>query len=94
MEHSIENVYYVNGLKYSLLSVSQTCDTGNEIKFQLENCTVTNMISQEVILVAKKVKNMYGAYFDYVQSNVFTCVGAQSENAELWHKWLDHVSPS
>ncbi|XP_070036060.1 nuclear matrix constituent protein 1-like [Nicotiana tomentosiformis] len=28
--HSIENVYYVNGLKYSLLSVSQICDMGNK----------------------------------------------------------------
>jgi len=28
--HSIENVYYVNGLKYNLLSVSQICDMGNK----------------------------------------------------------------
>ncbi|XP_070002347.1 uncharacterized protein [Nicotiana sylvestris] len=28
--HSIEKVYYVNGLKYSLLSVSQICDKGNK----------------------------------------------------------------
>ncbi|XP_016458822.2 uncharacterized protein LOC107782451 [Nicotiana tabacum] len=28
--HSIENVYYVNGLKYSLLSISQICDKGNK----------------------------------------------------------------
>ncbi|XP_070004878.1 retrovirus-related Pol polyprotein from transposon TNT 1-94 [Nicotiana sylvestris] len=30
LTHSIENVYYVNGLKYSLLSVSQICDKGNK----------------------------------------------------------------
>ncbi|XP_070043044.1 uncharacterized protein [Nicotiana tomentosiformis] len=28
--HSIENVYYMNRLKYSLLSVSQICDKGNK----------------------------------------------------------------
>ncbi|XP_070007824.1 uncharacterized protein [Nicotiana sylvestris] len=30
LTHSIENVHYVNGLKYSLLSVSQICDKGNK----------------------------------------------------------------
>ncbi|XP_075098043.1 uncharacterized protein LOC142175357 [Nicotiana tabacum] len=30
LSHSIENVYYVNGLKYGLLSVSQICDMGNK----------------------------------------------------------------
>ncbi|XP_060178250.1 uncharacterized protein LOC132608205 [Lycium barbarum] len=29
--HAIENVYYVDGLKYNLLSVSQICDRGNEV---------------------------------------------------------------
>ena len=33
LEESIENVYHVDGLKYSLLSVSQICDKGNEVKF-------------------------------------------------------------
>ncbi|XP_070002166.1 uncharacterized protein [Nicotiana sylvestris] len=30
LTHSIENVYYVNGFKYNLLSVSQICDKGNK----------------------------------------------------------------
>jgi len=33
LESSIENVYYVSGLKYSLLSVSQICDKGNKVRF-------------------------------------------------------------
>ncbi|XP_070052227.1 uncharacterized protein [Nicotiana tomentosiformis] len=33
LSHSIKNVYYVNGLKYSLLSVSQICDKGNKVEF-------------------------------------------------------------
>nr|XP_010312990.1 uncharacterized protein LOC104644608 [Solanum lycopersicum] len=33
LEESIDNVYHVDGLKYSLLSVSQICDKGNEVKF-------------------------------------------------------------
>ncbi|XP_070017567.1 uncharacterized protein [Nicotiana sylvestris] len=47
----IENVYYVNGLKYSLLSVSQICDKGNKVEFLSKICTVTNLVTGEVILV-------------------------------------------
>ena len=55
LEHSIEDVYYVNRLKYSLLSVSQICDKGNEVRFLSEKCTVTNLVTNEVILIAKKI---------------------------------------
>nr|XP_009623167.1 uncharacterized protein LOC104114419 [Nicotiana tomentosiformis] len=48
LSHSIENVYYVNGLKYSLLSVSQICDKGNKMQFLSKICTVTNLVTGEV----------------------------------------------
>ena len=35
---SIDNVYHVSRLKYSLLSVSQICNKGNEVKFTSEKC--------------------------------------------------------
>ncbi|XP_049410536.1 uncharacterized protein LOC125873707 [Solanum stenotomum] len=41
-KHYIDNVHYVNGLKYNLLSVSQICDKGNEVKLLSDKCTVTN----------------------------------------------------
>ena len=36
LEDSIDNVYHVDGLKYSLLSVSQICDKENKVKFTSE----------------------------------------------------------
>ena len=36
LEESIDNVYHVGGLKYSLLSVSQICDKGYEARFTSE----------------------------------------------------------
>ena len=36
LEESIDNVHHVSGLKYSLLSVSQICDKGNEVMFTSE----------------------------------------------------------
>ena len=55
---SIDNVYHVSGLKYSLLSVSQICDKGNQVKYTSERCTVVNLTTKKVILTAFRSKNM------------------------------------
>ncbi|XP_070017139.1 uncharacterized protein [Nicotiana sylvestris] len=64
LTHSIENVYYVNGLKYSLLSVSQNCDNGNKVEFLSKLCTVTDLVTGEIVLVAKRYKNIYVTDFE------------------------------
>nr|XP_016457234.1 PREDICTED: uncharacterized protein LOC107781106 [Nicotiana tabacum] len=64
LTHTIENVYYVNGLKYSLLSVSQICDKGNKLEFLSKICTVTDLVTGEIVLVAKRYKNVYVADFE------------------------------
>ncbi|XP_070034279.1 uncharacterized protein [Nicotiana tomentosiformis] len=64
LSHSIENVYYVNSLKYSFLSVSQIYDKGNKVEFLSKICTVTNLVTGEVVLVAKRYKNIYVADFE------------------------------
>lgn len=69
LEYSIENVYYVNILKFSLLSVSQIFDKGNKVKFRLKNYIVTNMASQDVILGQKESKTcmwLMNPYFELI----------------------------
>ncbi|XP_070040790.1 uncharacterized protein [Nicotiana tomentosiformis] len=68
LTHSIENVYYVNGLKYNMLSVSQICDKGNKLKFLSNSCTVTNLVTGEVVLVEKRFKYIYVADFQSLNS--------------------------
>nr|XP_025888410.1 uncharacterized protein LOC112942064 [Solanum lycopersicum] len=46
-QNSIDNVYHVDGLKYSLLSVSEICDKGNEVKFTSEKCTVVSLTTNK-----------------------------------------------
>ncbi|XP_070010554.1 uncharacterized protein [Nicotiana sylvestris] len=92
LSHSIENVYYVNGLKYSLLSVSQICDKGNKVEFVLKICTVTNLMIGEVVLVAKRYKNIYVAYFNSLQNGDLSCLSDVDDDAELWHRRLSHAS--
>ncbi|XP_049364162.1 uncharacterized protein LOC125828888 [Solanum verrucosum] len=54
-EHFIDNVHYVNGLKYNLLSVSQICDKGNEVKFLFDRCLVINCVTHKVVMSAKRI---------------------------------------
>ncbi|XP_070056782.1 uncharacterized protein [Nicotiana tomentosiformis] len=91
LSHSIENVYYVNGLKYNLLSVSQICDKENKVEFVSKICTVTNLMTGEVVLVAKRYKNIYVIDFESIQNGDFSCLNAVDDDSELWHRRLGHA---
>ncbi|XP_075077105.1 uncharacterized protein LOC142163856 [Nicotiana tabacum] len=81
LSHSIENLYYVNGLKYSLLSISQIYDKGNKVEFVSKICTVTNLVTGEMVLVAKRYKNIYVADFDSLQSGDLSCLSVVDDDA-------------
>ena len=51
--HSIDNVYFLDGLEHNLLSVSQLCDRGNHVEFSSDQCLVTNVKSGDVVLRGK-----------------------------------------
>ncbi|XP_070008138.1 uncharacterized protein [Nicotiana sylvestris] len=57
LNHSIENVYYINGLKYNLLSVSKICDKGNKVEFLSKICAVTNLVTGECYLSCLKTND-------------------------------------
>ncbi|XP_070008496.1 intracellular protein transport protein USO1-like [Nicotiana sylvestris] len=78
--------------KKGLLSVSQTCDKGNKVEFLSKICTITNLVTDEVVLVAKRYKNIYVADFESIQSGDLSCLKAVDDDAELWHKRLGHTS--
>ncbi|XP_070017598.1 uncharacterized protein [Nicotiana sylvestris] len=92
LTHFIENVYYVNGLKYSLLSVSQICDKGNKVEFLSKICTVTKPVTGEVVLVAKRYNNIYVVDFESLQSGDLSCLKVVDDDAELWHRILGYAS--
>ncbi|XP_070039835.1 uncharacterized protein [Nicotiana tomentosiformis] len=90
--HSIENMYYVNGLKYILLSISQICDKGNKVEFVSKICTVTNLVIGDVILMAKRYKNIYVVDFESLYNGDLMCLSAVDDDAKLWHRRLGHAS--
>ncbi|XP_070022465.1 uncharacterized protein [Nicotiana sylvestris] len=85
------SVSFGNGKK-GLLSVSQICDKGKKVEFLSKIFTVTNLVSGEVVLVAKRYKNIYAADFESIQSGDLSCLKAVDDYAEPWHRRLGHAS--
>ncbi|XP_070049622.1 uncharacterized protein [Nicotiana tomentosiformis] len=92
LTHSIENVYYGNGLRYGLLSVSQICDKGNEVEFLSKTHTITNLVTGEVVMLAKRFKNIYVVDFESLHNRDLICPSVVDDDAELWHRRLEHAS--
>ncbi|XP_059310056.1 uncharacterized mitochondrial protein AtMg00300-like [Lycium ferocissimum] len=65
---------------------------GNEVKFISGSCTVTNNKSGEVVLIARRYKNIYLANFDLLNGNNLTCLSSLDDDTELWHRRLGHAS--
>jgi len=46
----IKDVLLIEGLKHSLLSISQLCDRGYKITFEPEQCIIADLKSTEIVL--------------------------------------------
>ncbi|XP_075087716.1 uncharacterized protein LOC142169713 [Nicotiana tabacum] len=68
------------------------CDKRNKMEFLSKICTVTNLMTGEVVLVAKRYKNIYVSNFESLQSGDLRCLRAIDDDAELWHKRLGNAS--
>lgn len=86
LNHAIEDVHYVDGLKYNFLSVSQMCDKENEVKFMPDKCTVTSFRNSETILTTWRSKNMYVIDLGSYNAKNLTCLSTQDDAGALWQK--------
>ncbi|XP_075087779.1 putative mitochondrial protein AtMg00300 [Nicotiana tabacum] len=75
-----------------MLSVSQISDKGNKVEFVSKICTVTNLMTGEVVLVAKRYKNIYVADFESLQSGDLSCLSIVDDDTKLWNMRLGHAS--
>ncbi|XP_075083307.1 uncharacterized protein LOC142167053 [Nicotiana tabacum] len=53
---------------------------------------VTNLMTDEVVLMEKRYKNIYVADFESLQNGDLTCLSAVDDDVELWHRRLGHAS--
>ena len=90
---TFKRVSYVSGLKHNLISVSQLCDAGYEVRFRADKGMVLDL-EGNVVLIAKRDDTLYS--FDMrsptVASEVCFMSKSQDELNWLWHKRLSHMN--
>ena len=88
----IEDVSYVEGLKFNLFSTSQFCDKGYLVEFFKDKCLVKNETTGEIVLQGTRKRNMY--VVDWSTTKESICLVANNTNATSWewHKKLNHLN--
>ena len=67
---SIENVLLVDGLKHSLLNVSQLCDKGYLVSFDSHNCVIENKHDRNIKHIGFRSNNVYMINLDKTSNHV------------------------
>ena len=83
-----EDVWYVDGLKENLLSISQICDNGLNILFTKYECEILDGGGDWMCVGVKTVDNCYGL----TPSISNKCFIAKIDQVDLWHQRLGHAS--
>lgn len=81
------NVLYVDGLKHSLLSVSQLCKEGNHVVFTNKGSIIKSIQTEKQVGQGKRTSdNLY----ILAEKSSEECMLSQEDESKLWHKRLGH----
>ncbi|KAJ9557316.1 LOW QUALITY PROTEIN: hypothetical protein OSB04_011930 [Centaurea solstitialis] len=97
---TFEDVYYVEQLKYNLLSVSHVCDKKHSILFNDEECLILSpefkIVDENMILLrAPRKDNVYCLDLEDVSSkSSLNCLLSKASLSEssLWHRRMCHMN--
>ena len=77
-----EDVWYVDGLKANLLSISQICDNGLNVLFTKYECKILDGGGDCIYICVRTTDNCYG-----ITSSISNkCFNAKINQVELWHQ--------
>jgi len=85
----IHDVLHMEGLKHNLLSISHLCDKGYQVNFKPNTCEIRLSNSQEVLLIGKRVNNVY--LFDISHPTFIGCLLTKHEESWLSHRRIAHI---
>jgi len=86
----IKDVLLVDGLKHSLLTISQLYDKGYKIAFEPDLCLITYLKTSEIVLVDKRIKKVYMVNVSCITSSM-SCLLSRNDETWLWHRHLAHI---
>ncbi|KAI3772107.1 hypothetical protein L6452_03282 [Arctium lappa] len=97
---TFEDVYYVDQLKYNLLSISQVCDKQHSILFTNTECMILapgfKVVDESMILLRTPRKdNVYCLDMDNVDSDSsLNCLVSKAsvDESSLWHRRMCHMN--
>ena len=82
-----ENAYWVKGLNYNLLSVSQLNSLGHRVAFENKKANIFNESGRLIGTNEQTKGNLF-----YLNDTNTTCLMTRNEDICLWHKRLCHVN--
>ena len=89
----INQVAYVNGLKHNLISVSQLCDNGLDVKFNRKFRALLKEDTTTEMMRADRRGDLYLLNFNTSNKDEKLClVASTSEVAWLWHNRFCHLN--
>ena len=83
-----EDVWFVDGLKANLLSISQIYDNGLNVMFTKYECEILNDGGECICVGIRIADNCYGI----TPSINHKCYSVKINQVDLWHQWLRHAS--
>ena len=83
-----EDVWYVEGLKANLLSISKICDNGLNVLFTKYECKILDGRGDCMCIGVRTADNCYGI----TPSISNKCFSAKINQVDVWHQWLGHAS--
>ncbi|RYA56890.1 hypothetical protein DD596_25390 [Enterobacter cloacae complex sp. 4DZ3-28B] len=89
--NSIQNVLLVEGLKHSLLSVSQLCDKGYLVSFDSHNRVIENKHDRNIRHTCYRTNNVYMINLNQKQ-NHDQCFLSKDDDPSLWHRKIAHIN--
>ena len=83
-----EDIWYVDGLKANLLSISQICDNGLNVLFTKYECEILDGGGDCMCVGVRTANNYYGL----TPSISNKCFSTKIDQVGLWHQRLGHAS--
>jgi len=76
---SIDNIFFIEGLKHNLLSISQLCDNGYNVSFNKDECVVLCK-NGSPLFFAKRKGNLYKIRLGYLIDQKVSWLPSVKEN--------------
>ncbi|XP_057444753.1 uncharacterized protein LOC130736999 [Lotus japonicus] len=88
---NLTDVLLVKGLTANLISISQLCDKGLDVKFSKTECVVTKD-DEEVVMRGVRSKDNCYMWISEEKSHFSRCLLSKEDELNLWHQRLGHLN--